>query len=566
MSSIDLDQSDNDSNSIYSHANVLDNYDLKNTNYTKGIQINQCALNGTQNFSIWEFSGYEPYKIFFDHFIGDQNCIHIIVYNLNQSQKNCFNECVSWLEYLRSRIGLGNNYNSLNTHVENINHLSSMQVSFNSLYSAPSSPTHSQQYISKCDYISNKSHPNDYKTTSHSSMGSMQVIFIGTHADLDKSCSRNEADGQFTSEKAMKLRELLKNYYINDDLFDLNEKHFVLDARAAWVADIKKLIEHLINLKQKVCEKLPRCTMLLNRTLFHLQNWRKELVSQSALSNSKAQMNVSTHSTLPTFSSTKYPIISLKHFNERIREFINPLASDEHLKELLQQLQLMGEIVFLEYSCINDMDRMICFQPEWLCGKVLGHLFSYERYSNVNPKNLHGIYSLHDLSKIFEQICTNTRLLKDIFIALDLCIELDNETTGEPVYEFASLNFLSEPMPLAFQTIKNVVSNSKSNNCLSQPSLFVFNGFHLKTSAFHLNMKQVNSNLMPTSLISSSINCSAISYSVSQLASLFFRIQVNLRYLTKNFYGELIEDSPLIEQQSQNVLIAGQEKFSSKFF
>ena len=308
MSSIDLDKSEKDLNSLYSHANVLDNYDLNNKNYTKGIQINQCSLNGTQNFSIWEFSGYEPYKIFFDHFIGDQNCIHIIVYNLNQSQENCFNECVSWLEYLRSRISVGTYYNSSNTHVASVNNLSSMQVSLNSF---PSSPTHSQQYISKCDSFSNKSHLNDYQVTSHSRLGSMQIIFIGTHADLDKSCSRKEADGQFTSEKAIKIRGLLQNYYVNDDLFNLNEKHFVLDARAAWVTDIKKLIEHLINLKQKICEKLPRCTMLLNRTLFHLQNWRKELVSQSTLPNSQTQMNASTHSTLPTNLFTKYPIISL---------------------------------------------------------------------------------------------------------------------------------------------------------------------------------------------------------------------------------------------------------------
>ena len=84
--------------------NILDNYELVNGNYTKGIQISQCTLKGTGNFSVWEFSGYEPYRLFYDHFIGDQNCIHMVVYNLNQGQDECFDECVYWLEYLRSRI------------------------------------------------------------------------------------------------------------------------------------------------------------------------------------------------------------------------------------------------------------------------------------------------------------------------------------------------------------------------------------------------------------------------------------------------------------------------------
>ena len=140
---------------------------------------------------------------------------------------------------------------------------------------------------------------------------------------------------------------------------------------------------------------------------------------------------LSTHST----PHTKYPVISLKHFNARLRQFINPLASDEHLNELIQQLQLMGEIVFLEYSRMSDEEHMICFQPEWLCHKVLGHLFAYDRYGSVHPHNLSGVYTADELQSMFAGVCTNTRLLKDIFIALDLCAELTHEKTGQPVYE-----------------------------------------------------------------------------------------------------------------------------------
>jgi len=339
----------------------------------------------------------------------------------------------------------------------------------------------------------------------------MPLIFIGTHADLDATCTRKDPDSPLHSNKAEQLRIMLQRTFINDDLFDISEKHFVLDARAAWVTDIKVLIEHLIRLKQSICERLPKSTMFLNRALFHLQNWRKELTglarqdSTVELPTETSNASLSAHSA----ATVKYPVISLKHFNERIRECINPLASDEHLNELIQQLQLMGEIVFLEFSHLNSGDHMICFQPEWLCGRILGHLFAYDRYVNISPKNLNGVYTAGDLAAIFTNVCSNARLLKDIFIALDLCVELNNEKTGEPVYEFPALNFLSEALPLAFHIPK--IKQQKQ-------TLYIFNGFHLKTTAFHLN------------------RIKKTAYSFRQLASLFFRIQVNLRYLTKHFY------------------------------
>ena len=143
---------------------------------------------------------------------------------------------------------------------------------------------------------------------------------------------------------------MLENYYANDELYDLSEKHFVLDARAAWVSDIKQLIQYLVKRKQVICERLPRCTMFLNRTLFHMQNWRKSFSNTNAsLLNSSNGLTSSMHTSINGTNpfainiDHKYPIITWKNFVEQMREVINPLASDEHLYELKQQLQLMGK-------------------------------------------------------------------------------------------------------------------------------------------------------------------------------------------------------------------------------
>ena len=135
-------------------------------------------------------------------------------------------------------------------------------------------------------------------------------------------------------------------------------------------------------------------------------------------------------------------------------------------------------------------------------------------------------------------------------VTFDLCAEWESEKTNELLYEFAALNFLSEPLPLAFHTVKNV---TKSN-------LFHINGFQIKTSAFHLdksfnnnNNNFTNSNLSSSSMSSSmTSSCTSLNFitnnnnndknpyfksiDTSQLANLFFIIQVNLRYLTNKNY------------------------------
>lgn len=357
---------------------------------------------------------------------------------------------------------------------------------------------------------------------------------------------------------------MLNTHYTNDDLFDLTEKHFVLDARAAWVTDIKLLIDHLIKQKKIICELLPKCTMLLNRTLFHLQNWRKDLQIRQDTTNTNSSNQETSPLSAYSSPNTKYPIISLKHFNQRMREYINPLASDEHLNELIKQLQLMGEIVFLQYSHTSDGDHMICFQPEWLCHKILGHLFSYDRYSNINPVNLNGIYTGDHLKYIYSNVCTNTRLLKEIFIALDLCVELTNEKSGEPMYEFPSLNFLSESLPLAFQTVKNCVNCQKSSKSQEsqKQTLYVFNGFRLKTTPFHLVRKQQLGSMSRSLRSSMLISAPVVG---KQLANLFFRIQVNLRYLTKNFYIDPADEDEMFGERNSEKSTKGKENIGKHF-
>ena len=59
---------------------------------------------GAGDLSMWDFSGYEPYFSLYDHFIGDPNCIHIVVFSLDAPQNAQMDQVTFWLKFLRARI------------------------------------------------------------------------------------------------------------------------------------------------------------------------------------------------------------------------------------------------------------------------------------------------------------------------------------------------------------------------------------------------------------------------------------------------------------------------------
>lgn len=54
--------------------------------------------------SIWEFSGYEPYYGVYDHFVGDPNCIHVVVFRACDRPDVQLKQLQFWLDFLRIRI------------------------------------------------------------------------------------------------------------------------------------------------------------------------------------------------------------------------------------------------------------------------------------------------------------------------------------------------------------------------------------------------------------------------------------------------------------------------------
>ena len=64
----------------------------------------QCNLGQAGELSIWEFSGVESYHMVYDHFVGNTNCIHTVVFNVEDKPEVQLAQVRYWLHFLQSRV------------------------------------------------------------------------------------------------------------------------------------------------------------------------------------------------------------------------------------------------------------------------------------------------------------------------------------------------------------------------------------------------------------------------------------------------------------------------------
>ena len=116
-----------------------------------------------------------------------------------------------------------------------------------------------------------------------------------------------------------------------------------------------------------------------------------------------------------------FPVIPWNTFIDHVRVNVNPLAADDHMKEVIQQLQLMGEVIYVKGSVCVDV---IVLDPKWLCSHVIGHLLSPDFI--IRKSRSSGFYTTEELRSItsweaFESILP-------ILESLGLCAKVSIQT------------------------------------------------------------------------------------------------------------------------------------------
>ncbi|XP_067131292.1 death-associated protein kinase 1-like isoform X1 [Centruroides vittatus] len=317
--------------------------------YTQGIDVQQTNISGVGEISLWEFSGHEPYHMIYDHFIGNTNCIHAIVFKLSDPYEVQLQQVLFWLAFLQARI-------------------------------PPIEP------LGPCGKSNRPA----------------KVVLIATHADL-AGCHKHPSTAEYVSSEATSILQVAQQKF--QHVFDLHDTVFVMDAHIVSSPSMKALKQYMSSNKSKIIQGLPKHTGFLGSMISHLPVWRK--------------------------SSSAFPVLSWQQFIDMVHLQINPLAGEEHMKELIQQLQLMGEVLYLK----SDNQDIVVLNPRWLCVDIIGHLLSLE---HLEQARVTGSYTVDDVQLLFPD--TDSLDLLQVLEALQLCTQCDND--GDIEYEFPCFNMV----------------------------------------------------------------------------------------------------------------------------
>lgn len=62
------------------------------------------SVSGVGELSLWEFSGHEPYYLVYDRFLGNNHCLHAIVFSLSETFDVQMQQVMFWLSFLQARM------------------------------------------------------------------------------------------------------------------------------------------------------------------------------------------------------------------------------------------------------------------------------------------------------------------------------------------------------------------------------------------------------------------------------------------------------------------------------
>ncbi|XP_059406195.1 death-associated protein kinase 1-like isoform X2 [Carassius carassius] len=210
------------------------------------------------------------------------------------------------------------------------------------------------------------------------------VVLVATHADIVN--LPRSFGGEFSYDKERSLLKEVRNRFGND--LHIAEKLFVMDAGASNSKDMKLLRNLLLELRNAIISTCRPMTLLAEKLLSTLPSWRKL--------NGPNQL------------------MSWQQFVVDVQEQINPLASEDNLRELASQLHSMGEINIMQSETVQDV---VLLDPRWLCGNVLGKLLSIE-----TPKAIHhyrGRYRVEELQDLVSE--GDIDELLQVLDAMDVC-------------------------------------------------------------------------------------------------------------------------------------------------
>lgn len=229
----------------------------------------------------------------------------------------------------------------------------------------------------------------------------LQVVVIATHPDAVR-LPRDSNGDYFTSGVEDLMLQLQQQFQTT---FRIHSEPFIVDARAPGTNVMRCLRQQLTEMKQNVIHGIPKCSGFLEGVFAWLPN--------------------------AVHQYEHFPVMDWEMFLQAVRSNVNPLAGEEHIKDICSQLQTMGEVHILHWQ----PQDVVVLSPQWLCENIIGKLLSIEF---ITLARVTGCYTVDDFQAAFTE-CDASKLLV-LLEQLQLCTHCEND--GELEYEFPCYNMV----------------------------------------------------------------------------------------------------------------------------
>ncbi|KAH8850039.1 Death-associated protein kinase 1 [Schistosoma japonicum] len=321
----------------------------------------------TNEYTLWDFSGFPSYYCFYDHFIGDISCIHLVLFNLMDSLEWRRKSVRFWLDFLFARLPIKGPL----------------------LFGGR--PTEMAR-----------------------------VILVGTHADIVQ-CQKDQNGFYYDEETLLFLREMITEY---QDKLDIHDSVFLLDARDGNIfrnETIKDLFGR--------CSKFYSSGMIFSILLVFLQTLPRTNSLMIDLSNKLPEWTL--NEIFPIYNLDQFAERIHEHINplctdEHLTTLIEHLqyagtilfieATSQNTNDNIVSVVTTDKNNKTTY---NKSD-MIVLNPNQLCNGILGKCFS-ERF--LHRTRITGSFTLDDIQLfVREQDTQNMIRLLESFGLCVCCI------------------------------------------------------------------------------------------------------------------------------------------------
>ncbi|KAI6655588.1 Death-associated protein kinase 1-like isoform X2 [Oopsacas minuta] len=362
---------------------------------TYGISVQNITLSGYQDqFSVWDMSGAKEFYPAHVNFFTSSNTIYLLAYRLPDPLEELVIQLRYYLSLIKSKLSLdhvllrgGDAINKpwvllVGTHLDQMDYI-----------------LDAQGISAACGKLGRRNSFSSVCSSDDSTLGS----------SLSLSSSQTFAPS-ISSQEAAPAKEIAQTilYTLREEFqqfFSFSNQTFTINALNPRSSRLVALKDHLSQLRLKSVESHGYHSGMVDTMAGVLKDWRNDYHN--------------------------FPVLPWHQYLQKTKEFVNPLVSKTELFNISEDLDKMGEIVFINRFSNTSL---VVLDPGWLGTRIFAPSLANDNFTIPKLRSVTGRIHLDEFKRVYQEC--NPLSVARIFEHFEMCLPLLNKVD---MYEFPLL-------------------------------------------------------------------------------------------------------------------------------